>query len=129
MLEVVKPEALNGVILRETSFIPTFDKWAGQVCKGFQIHVVDRGAYHPYRCSLALIAAILKLYPQDFRWAEPPYEYVFDKLPIDVIIGDSTIRRDLEKGRPILDMETDWTKSLDVWLKIRSEYLIYPSTF
>src|SRR5271157_4562520 len=80
LLEVIKPEALNGVILRETSFIPTFDKWAGQICNGFQIHVVDRVAYHPYRCSLALIAAILELYPQDFQWAEPPYEYVFDKL-------------------------------------------------
>lgn len=129
LFEAIEPETLKGVIFRETTFIPTFDKWAGQICKGFQIHVVDRGAYRPYRCSLALIAAILKLYPQDFRWAEPPYEYVSDKLPIDVIIGDSTIRRDLEEGRPILDMETDWKKSLDDWLKIRSEYLIYPSTF
>ncbi len=129
LLEAIEPETLKGVIFRETSFIPTFDKWAGQICKGFQIHVVDRGAYRPYRCSLALIAAILKLYPQDFRWAEPPYEYVSDKLPIDVIIGNSTIRRDLEEGRRILDMETDWKKSLDDWLKIRSEYLIYPSTF
>jgi uncharacterized protein YbbC (DUF1343 family) len=129
LLDVVQGKALDGVILRETSFIPTSDKWAGQICKGFQIHVVDRGAYRPYRCSLALIGAMLKLYPQDFRWTEPPYEYVRDKLPVDVIMGTSTIRRDLEEGRPILDMEKDWKKSLDEWLKIRSEYLIYPLTF
>ena len=126
LLEAIEPETLKGVIFRETSFIPTFDKWAGQICKGFQIHVVDRRSYRPYRCSLALIAAILELYPQDFGWTEPPYEYVSDKPPIDVIIGNSTIRRDLEEGRRILDMETDWKKSLDDWLKIRSEYLIYP---
>ena len=46
-----------------------------------------------------------------------------------LLLENSTIRRDLEEGRPILDMETDWKKSLDEWLKIRSEYLIYPSTF
>lgn len=129
LFEAIEPETLKGVIFRETTFIPTFDKWAGRICKGFQIHVVDRGAYRPYRCSLALIAAILRLYPQDFRWAEPPYEYVSDKPPIDVIIGGATIRRDLEENRPILDIETDWKKSLDEWLRIRSEYLIYPSTF
>ena len=128
LAEAIEPETLNGVLLRETSFVPTFDKWAGQVCKGFQIHVVDRDAYRPYRCSLALIGAVIKLYPEDFRWAEPPYEYVSDKLPIDVIIGKSTLRRDLEEGRPILDIETLWKKSLDEWLKVRSEYLIYPST-
>ena len=129
LFEAIEPETFKGVILRETSFVPTFDKWAGQICKGFQIHVVDRGSYRPYRCSLELIAAILRLYPQGFRWAEPPYEYVHDKLPIDVIIGDSKIRRDLEESRPILDTEAHWRKSLDEWLKIRSEYLIYPPTF
>ncbi len=126
LIEAIEPETLQGVILRETGFSPTFDKWAGQLCKGFQIHVQDRRIYRPYRCSLAIIAAILKLYPQDFKWIEPPYEYVSDKLPIDVIIGDSKIRMDLEQGRSVSDMEKEWQQELNKWIKIRSRFLLYP---
>ena len=126
LFEAIEAETLKGVILRETGFMPTFDKWAGQLCKGFQIHVQDRRIYRPYRCSLAIIAAALKLYPQDFKWIEPPYEYVSDKLPIDVIIGDSKVRMDLEQGRSVSDMEKEWQQELNKWIKIRSRFLLYP---
>jgi uncharacterized protein YbbC (DUF1343 family) len=126
LFEAIEAETLKGVILRETGFIPTFDKWAGQLCKGFQIHVQDRRIYRPYKCSLAIIAATLKLYPQQFNWIEPPYEYVSDKLPIDVIIGDSKIRMDLEQGRSVSDMGKEWQQELNKWIKIRSRFLLYP---
>ncbi len=124
--ETIEPAALEGVILREVSFIPTFDKWAGQLCYGFQIHVQDRRIYQPYRCSLAIIQAVLQLYPQQFKWIEPPYEYVSDKLPIDVIIGDCKVRKDLEQGRRISYMEKEWQEDLNNWMKIRSRFLLYP---
>ena len=87
VVEAVETEALRGAILREITFRPAFDKWNGLACRGFQIHVLDRELYSPYISSLALIAAVRRLYPGDFQWAAPPYEYVSDKLPIDVIIG------------------------------------------
>ncbi len=125
VVEALETEALRGAVLREISFKPAFDKWEGQVCRGFQIHVLDRELYRPYISSLALIAAVRRLYPGDFQWAAPPYEYVSDKLPIDVIIGDAAVRHDLEDGRSVIDMERAWQDDLDKWLAVRSRHLLY----
>jgi len=125
LLEIVERDALTGIALRETGFVPTFDKWAEQICNGFQIHILDRKAYRPYRCSLALISAMVKLHPNEFQWTQPPYEYVSDKLPVDIIIGDAGVRLGLEQGRSILDMEREWEERLNEWLKVRSQFLLY----
>ncbi|MBI4966170.1 MAG: DUF1343 domain-containing protein [Desulfomonile tiedjei] len=125
LLAALEPRCLDGAVLRETDFRPTFNKWAGQVCRGFQIHVTDRKSFRPYRFTLGVLSALLKLYPADFRWTPPPYEYVEDKLPIDVILGDPQVREALENGCSILEMEKEWTKDLDEFLKVRARYLLY----
>lgn len=122
----VEPEAICGAVLRQIEFKPTFNKWAGHICKGFQIHVIDRDAFRPYRASLALLAAIIKLYPDDFQWSQPPYEYVYDKLPADVILGDREVRLDLERNRQFEDMERNWEPDLLEFKKVRCEFLLYP---
>ena len=71
--------------------------------------------------------ALLKLYPEDFRWSDPPYEYVLDKLPVDVILGDDGVRRDLEQGRSVLDMEKEWQGEVSEFVRKRSRFLLYPS--
>ena len=125
--EVLDSEVLRGAILREVDFKPTFNKWAGELCRGFQIHVTDRNVFRPYRATLAIISALLKLYPEDFNWSDPPYEYVHDKLPIDIILGDDRVRRDLEQGRSVLDMEKEWQSEVSRFIKTRSRFLLYPS--
>jgi uncharacterized protein YbbC (DUF1343 family) len=125
--EVVEYEALKGAVLREVVFIPTFNKWAGELCRGFQIHVTDRNVFRPYMATLAILSALLKLYPEDFKWSDPPYEYVHDKLPIDVILGDARVRRELEEGRSVLDMEKEWQADLARFVSKRSRFLLYPS--
>jgi uncharacterized protein YbbC (DUF1343 family) len=125
--EVVESEALKGAILREVDFRPTFNKWAGELCRGFQIHVTDRNVFRSYIAALAILSALLKLYPEDFRWSDPPYEYVHDKLPIDVILGDARVRTELEQGRSVLDMEKEWQAELAGFMTKRSRFLIYPS--
>jgi uncharacterized protein YbbC (DUF1343 family) len=123
----IEKEALEGAVLQEISFRPTFNKWKDQLCRGFFIHVTDRDQFRSYRFTLALLSALLKLYPTEFSWSDPPYEYVADKLPIDVIIGNSGVRRDLEQGRSIIDMEAEWRQDLESYLATRSRYLLYPA--
>jgi uncharacterized protein YbbC (DUF1343 family) len=127
VLNGMEKEALNGVVLQEIGFRPTFNKWKDHLCPGFFIHVVDRKLFRSYRFSLALLSVLLRLRPSEFRWSDPPYEYVEDKLPIDVIIGDSRIRQDLELGRSVMDMEAEWRQDLKAYLTTRSRYLLYPS--
>ena len=75
------------MILREAHFEPTFHKWAGELCLGFQLHVTDRDSFKPYYTTLALLAAIRELYPEQFAWRQPPYEYENERLPIDLLPG------------------------------------------
>lgn len=118
-------EKLPGVILREAHFEPTFHKWAGQLCRGFQLHVTDRQAFKPYYTTLALLAAMRTLYPEQFAWRQPPYEYETERLPFDLLTGDAAIRHGLEQGRRAVDLETAWQGDLAKFLEVRNDFLIY----
>jgi len=121
----LEKENLPGVILREACFQPTFHKWAGELCRGFQLHVTDRKAFKPYYTTLALLGAIRRLYPDQFAWRLPPYEYETERLPIDLLTGDAAIREGLDQGVPVKDLEASWQRELAVFLEARREFLLY----
>jgi uncharacterized protein YbbC (DUF1343 family) len=113
------------VILRPACFEPTFHKWAGQLCRGLQLHVTDRGAFKPYCTTLALLAAIRQLYPEQFAWRQPPYEYETERLPFDLLTGDAAIRQGLEQGMSAAALEASWQGDLARFLEVRREFLLY----
>jgi uncharacterized protein YbbC (DUF1343 family) len=78
---------LPGVFFRENYFQPTFQKFAGQLCGGAQIHVIDRERFQPFRVGVEIINHLRKNYPEHFQWKQPPYEYEWKRLPIEVLIG------------------------------------------
>jgi uncharacterized protein YbbC (DUF1343 family) len=121
----LKEIPLPGVILREASFEPTFHKWAGKLCRGFQLHVTDRRSFKPYFTTLALLGAIQELYPDDFAWRQPPYEYETERLPIDLLTGDAVIREGLDKGMPVMELEASWQGELTEFLEVWREFLLY----
>jgi uncharacterized protein YbbC (DUF1343 family) len=116
---------LPGVILREASFEPTFHKWTGELCRGFQLHVTDRLDFKPYFNTLAILGVIRELYPEDFAWRQPPYEYETERLPIDLLTGDAAIREGLDKGAPVADLEAAWQGELEEFMEARREFLLY----
>ena len=116
---------IPGVNLLEAAFRPTFQKWAGEVCRGFFLQVHDRGVFQPYRTALILLQAVRDLYPHDFKWKEPPYEYETERMPIDLLIGDRAIRRGLESGTPIPELEVGWQEELEKFNKSREAFLLY----
>jgi uncharacterized protein YbbC (DUF1343 family) len=116
---------LPGSFLRPLIFEPTSNKWAGQACHGFQIHVTDPAVFLPYRTSLALLQAVMLLYPKAFQYKEPPYEYEYERLPMDLILGDRKIREALEQGENVMDLENSWQDDLDNFNKLRQEVFLY----
>ncbi len=92
---------LAGVHLRPVTFEPTFHKWAGKPCGGVQIHVLDRLTFEPFRTALVLLAAIHRLWPKDFAWKPPPYEYEHERMPIDLIAGCRDVRSHVSAGSPV----------------------------
>ena len=116
---------IEGCYLQEYYFRPTFNKWKGKLCGGFMIHVSDPNIYRPYRTSLALLKSIIETYRDEFSWRKPPYEYDFERLPIDLIFGDSSIRANLEEGKDIEELLEYCSKELEDFLESRRPYLIY----
>jgi len=116
---------LPGVFFRSCIFRPTFQKHAGTSCGGVQIHVTDRNAFEPVITGIAMVKVAYDLYPTDFRWKEPPYEYVYDRNPFDVIAGTSSIREAIEKGTAIEDIQKNWNDGLDAFRRVRERYLLY----
>ncbi|NOZ68062.1 MAG: DUF1343 domain-containing protein [Deferribacteres bacterium] len=131
----IRPEALvkrlqefrlPGVVFRPLFFQPTFQKHAGRLCGGAQIHVTNRERFRPFKTGAAVITAVLELYPDHFRWKQPPYEYETEKMPIDILAGTDRFRRDVEAGRPLNEMEGWWkAQCLEFRRRKRRKYLIY----
>ncbi len=118
-------EDIRGCYLQESYFKPTFNKWKEELCSGLFIHVLDPVVFKPYRTSLSLLKIIIEMHKEDFAWRNPPYEYDFHRLPIDLILGDSLIRSGIESGKDIDEILEDCSEGVEDFLESRKPYLIY----
>ncbi|MDQ6625675.1 MAG: DUF1343 domain-containing protein [Verrucomicrobiota bacterium] len=78
---------LPGAHFRPAYFQPTFQKFAGELCGGAQLHVTDRNMFMPYHTALEIIRTIRRMYGDHFAWKQPPYEYEYERLPIEILLG------------------------------------------
>jgi uncharacterized protein YbbC (DUF1343 family) len=125
LIDELKKENLPGVVFRPLHFQPTFHKFAGELCGGVQVHVTDRSLFKPVKTGVAIIGAIRRLYPDGFEWKQPPYEYVYDKLPFDVINGGSQLREQIETGTHLIEIEAIWAERLNEFADRRLRSLLY----
>ena len=116
---------IDGVTLRYQSFEPTFNKWHGHNCHGFQLHVTDRYKFKPYRFTLNLLSTLKKCHPEDFSWTPPPYEYDFFNLPADLIIGNKNIRKMVEYGAEKQEFDMHFKNDEKDFCNKRKEFLLY----
>lgn len=118
-------KASAGCRLQQVTFRPTFHKWQGELCRGFMVHVTDPGTFRPYAFSIAVLRAILLNHGDRFQWKQPPYEYEFERMPIDLILGDRSLREDLEKGLTIKELQAGWEEEIRKFREWREDFLIY----
>lgn len=116
---------LPGVYFRECSFQPTFQKHKGKFCEGVQLHILDRNTFKPVLTGVAVMKTVITLYPNRFEWKQPPYEYVYDKLPIDVIAGGDTLRKSLEQGKDLTHISESWKEDEQNFKELRKNFLLY----
>ena len=94
-------------------------------CGGVQIHVLDRNSFEPWLAGIAMTKLAHDMCREEFRWKAPPYEYVYDKNPFDVISGTTKIREAFEKGTE-LDAIREWAESgLQEFKELREQFLLY----
>jgi uncharacterized protein YbbC (DUF1343 family) len=87
--------------------------------------VTKSQTFLPYRTSLALLQASICLYPEQYQYKQPPYEYEYERLPMDLIIGDMQVRRQLEAGAPVREIEEGWQAELRAFDHLRKKYFLY----
>jgi len=96
-MHALAPRWLAGCRLRSCWFEPTFNKHVGTLCAGLQVHVEDSAHYdhsgfRPWRLVALAFKALRRLRPDYPLWADFPYEYEFNRRPIDVINGSELLR-------------------------------------
>jgi uncharacterized protein YbbC (DUF1343 family) len=128
-MERLAPEWLQGCVLRDCWFEPTFHKHVGKLCNGVQIHTegpaYDHHAFKPWRLQALAFKAIRRLYPDYALWRDFAYEYELDRLAIDVINGSPLLREwvdDAAAGPGDLEAitavdERRWESERRAWLR------------
>ncbi len=127
------PHWLQGCILRDCWFEPTFHKHVRRLCSGVQIHTedpayYDHQAFKPWRVQALGFKAIRRLYPDYPLWRglDFKYEYTDGRLAIDVINGGPGLREwvDDPSAAPG-DLDALTIPDETAWASERQPHLIY----
>jgi uncharacterized protein YbbC (DUF1343 family) len=115
---------LPGLAFRPANFQPTFNKWAGQLCQGLELFPQDK-SFQPYLTGLALLQIILELHPDSVKQLDPPYEYEYQRRPLDLILGRTGLYARLAAGTTAEDLAREWAGDLAEFQAERLEILLY----
>ena len=126
----IQKEWLEGGILRPCYFEPTFHKFKGELCSGFQMHTdhifYDHETFQPYRVACLFLKVVRTLYPEFALWRLPPYEYEEEKMPIDILSGSDFLREWVEDSESEPEDLNDYLlQDETIWREQVARFLIY----
>ena len=124
------PEWLQGCRLRSCWFEPTFEKCAGQLCSGIQIHVddpaYDHAKFRPWRLQALAFKALRSLQSDYPLWREFAYEYEHDRPAIDLINGSELLRDWVDDPQASVgDLDVLAARDEAAWREVRRDLLLY----
>jgi len=122
----VRHYSFPGVELRATRFRPTFDKWVGEICEGVRIHVTNRQTVRSFEMTVTLLNAIRRLAGDQFKWLPPPYEYEYERQPIDILFGSDRLRVAVDSEAATSLREFSYCDA-DAWRERIDSSLLYGS--
>ena len=73
------------ILFRQLYFKPTFQKHAGKLSGGAQLHITDRNEFKPFKTGVAVIKAARDLYAEDFRWKRVMAPNFSPNKPVSVL--------------------------------------------
>lgn len=116
---------LEGFTLRPLFFKPTFQKHQDKICGGFQLHVVDREIFQSWHTAQIILKWLFNTMDSSFSWNPPPYEYEYEKMPIDILNGTDQIRKWIEASGDFEDLLIIENKDYDIYRNQRDTILLY----
>jgi uncharacterized protein YbbC (DUF1343 family) len=130
-MAALAPRWMRGCRLRPCWFEPAFQKHAGRLCAGFQIHVedgaYDHEAFRPWRLIALALKALRTLRPDCELWRSFPYEYEYDRRAIDLINGSELLREWVDDPAAVpADLDALAAADEREWREERQPLLLYP---
>lgn len=122
----VEAMQVQGLSVRPMRFEPTFQKFARQVCQGVAVEVSDRRTFAAVRAGVALIAAMRQQDPTLFQWRTEIYEFVADRLAIDLLMGGPHCRTVLDRGGSVQEATSDFAEGQSAFARRARPHLLYP---
>jgi uncharacterized protein YbbC (DUF1343 family) len=118
---------IRGVAFRIHDFIPTFNKFAGELCNGIQIHVTEPEIYQPVATAMEIFDAIIETTPEgSLQFKDPPYEYEPNLIPFDILSGDQGMRTALINRIPVKTEKERWDHEIEEFRKEFNRFSAYP---
>lgn len=114
----------EGVFFRPAEFQPTSQKWAGQTCRGVQLHVTNPAKIRTFDLGLSILRAFIDLCEDKVQWKQPPYEYDYQTLPLKLILGSEDIV-DAITGDAFDLSSAYWKAGLTEYKQLAERILIY----
>jgi len=106
---------IQGVRFLPVDFKPSSSSFAGSLCHGVQIILIDRQALDPAEFGVELAAALWKLFPHVFQLEKT--------LPL---IGARWVLKAIEAGEDPSRIVSEWQGRLEQFRILRMKYLLYP---
>ncbi len=111
---------LNGKKIQGVRFLPMDFKplsgiFVGEVCHGVQIVLIDRQALEPTEMGVELLAALLRLSPQNFKLDGTLH-----------LVGSHKVLESIRAGESPSRIWYDWQEDLEKFKRVRAQYLLYP---
>ena len=121
----LKRQKLTGVNFVPGFFKPEFSKYSGEVCQGILVVPDNRNDFKCFEVYYEILRLIVNRYPEQFAWNPPPYEFEYERLPIDMICGSHVIREALEADIPFEDINAKIDSDVRFYRERINDFLLY----
>ncbi len=121
-------QELNGEKLAGVEFVPiqftprdiehvtSNPKYKGERCSGIFVHVTDRNAFLRVKIGIAVVTALHKLFPDNFK---------FSNRRFDLLSGSPRVREMILEGKTVDEIVTSWQDEVRKFEETRAKYLLY----
>lgn len=113
---------IPGARFRPVVFRPSCDKWSGEVCRGVQIHVLDRESFCPVCTGVKILFVLRDTHPGKFSLRNPDSE---GRYFLDLLAGGPELRVFLQSQNGPDELLEKWNEEAGEFAQARREFLIY----
>lgn len=106
---------IPGLRFMPVQFKPETGPYAGKICHGVNVNVIDRTSLNSPALGIELASALYRLYPKNFE---------LDRTLS--LVGSRTTLKEIRQGTDPGSIVRKWEEPLEKFRRLRQPYLLYP---